>query len=1040
MLLPLLVALLAAAPPVVAPAERATVREYRKTLRTYPFSDPDPVPTFGRIYPYFRFDGYTDRPVDREWTVVELENRWLRVTVMPEIGGKIWSAVEKSTGRSFLYANSVVKFRDVAMRGPWTSGGVEPNYGIIGHTPNCATPVDYLARTNPDGSASVVIGVLDLLTRTPWRLEVNLPADKAYFTTTSLWHNATPLEQPYYTWMNAGIKAAGNLQFVFPGTHYIGHEGEASPWPIEPNSGRDLSFYEKNDVGPYKSYHVLGRLSDFWGAYWHADDFGMGRFSPRDEKLGKKVWIWGLSRQGMIWEKLLTDSDGQYVEVQSGRSFNQAAEDSTLTPFKHRGFPPYATDGWTEYWFPVKGTQGFVAASPLGALNVRPEAGGTQLLFSPLQDVDDTLELLDGDRVVFKAPLVARTLETWSATAPVSVARERLRVRLASGRLEYSGDPKSGELARPLASPRDFDWASVYGLWLKGKELARQRSYAPAAEALAACLRKDPHYLPALVELAALRLRALDPAGALALAREALAIDSYDPQANFQYGLASRALGRLDDARDGFEVAAQSLELRVAAWTQLARLALRAGDLARAGRDALRSLEFDQRNLEAQQLLALARRVSGDAAGARAALERLLASDPLNPFARFEAVLADGGPAAASAFAGGFHGERPQETFLELAAWYRDLGRGAESARLLALAPPSAELLYWRARLADERGEPDAAALLAQADAASPAFEFPFRAESAEVLAWAAARSGSWRPGYYLALVHWAAGNLDEARRRLDACGERPDYAPFYAARAEALRGTDAARSRADLEHAIRLDPGQWRFGRWLAERQLKDVDTPGALATASAYASRFPDNYILGMLHAKALLANGRYREGADRLARLQVIPYEGSIEGRRLYREAHLMLVVEALRKGDRAGARREVAAARLWPENLGAGKPYPADVDERLEDFLAAQAGERRPPAAARPLATPAALPVAGKRGVGPLVDALTMKGAGREADGRRLLADWSAAEPENGVAAWSLRAYGGEASPPPEAGGEEARVLAAWLRNPAPRPTR
>ena len=112
--------------PAVAGASpgAATVRTYKKVIRTYPFSDPNPIPVVDRIYPYFRFDGYTDTPVDKEWTVVELENDHLRVMVFPEIGGKIWSAVEKSTGRSFIYDNRVVKFRDIAMRGPWTSGGI----------------------------------------------------------------------------------------------------------------------------------------------------------------------------------------------------------------------------------------------------------------------------------------------------------------------------------------------------------------------------------------------------------------------------------------------------------------------------------------------------------------------------------------------------------------------------------------------------------------------------------------------------------------------------------------------------------------------------------------------------------------------------------------------------------------------------------------------------------------------------------------------------------------------------------------------------
>jgi hypothetical protein len=1017
--------------PARAHAERATVREYRKVFRTYPFSDPDPIPGSGRIYPYFRFDGFTDRAVDKEWTVVELENAWIKVTVLPEVGGKIWTAIEKSTGKSFLYGNQVVKFRDVAMRGPWTSGGIEANYGTIGHTPNCATPVDYVTREDPDGSASVVIGVLDLLTRTPWRLEVKLASDKAYFTTTSLWHNQTPLEQPYYTWMNAGIKAAGNLQLVYPGTHAIGHGGEASPWPIDPKTGRDLSFYEKNDFGPYKSYHVLGRESDFWGAFWHDDDFGMGRFSPRDEKLGKKIWIWGLSRQGMIWEKLLTDTDGQYVEVQSGRSFNQAAEDSTRTPFKHRGFLPYGTDTWTEYWFPVVGTKGFVAASPSGALNVRSRDGFLDVWLSPLEAVSDTLEVLDGDRVVFTAPVAAKPLETWTVAVPVAVPAERLRVRIGS-RLEWSADPKAGVLSRPLESPSDFDWDSAYGLWLAGKEQLRQRFYGPARVALEACLRKDPHYVPALADLALLRYRSMDYAGAFDLARRALAVDTYDPAANYYYGLAAVKLGRTDDARDGFEIAAQSVELRSAAWTELAKLALRGGDPARAARDAERSLDFNWRNLEAHQVLALVSRARNDKDKASVSLDALLVLDPLSTFGRFERALAAGGEAP-SAFAAGVRNELPQETFLELAAWYHGVGRPKDAAQVLALSPQTAEVLYWRAFLESEGAE--AAALLRKADEATPERVFPFRPESAEVLAWASSKSTSWRPRYYQALVQGGLGNVDEARRLYESCGEAPDYAPFFAARALALEGASPEGALLDLERAVRLDPGQWRFGRLLAERQLRQGAAAAALATARGYAERFPENYILGMLYAKTLLASGRYREGALRLARLQVIPYEGSIEGRRLHREAHLMLAVEALKKGDARTAQREIETARLWPENLGAGKPYPADVDERLEDFLAAQLHGARGGAGQAELLRKVTAFEGRDHGLSALVHALALKQTGHEAEGRKLLTDWASREPRSAAAAWALRAYDGQVSPVPEGSGEDARVLAAWL---APRP--
>ena len=104
--------------------QMASVQESTRTFKTYPFNDPNPIPSKSLIYPYFRFDGFTDKPVDKQWKVIELENQYIKLMVLPEVGGKIWSAWEKSTGLPFIYNNQVVKFRDVAMRGPWTSGDV----------------------------------------------------------------------------------------------------------------------------------------------------------------------------------------------------------------------------------------------------------------------------------------------------------------------------------------------------------------------------------------------------------------------------------------------------------------------------------------------------------------------------------------------------------------------------------------------------------------------------------------------------------------------------------------------------------------------------------------------------------------------------------------------------------------------------------------------------------------------------------------------------------------------------------------------------
>jgi hypothetical protein len=362
------------------------------------------------------------------------------------------------------------------MRGPWTSGGLEANYGIIGHTPNCATAVDYTIKKNDDGSVSCFIGVLDLLTRTHWQIEIRLEKDKAYFTTSSLWHNPTAIEQPYYHWMNTGLKAKGNLEFVYPGTHYIGHEGEYDDWPVNKRNSKKISFYEQNDFGGYKSYHVFGKYTDFFGAYWHDDQFGMVRYAPQDNKPGKKIWIWGLSNQGMIWEKLLTDNDGQYVEVQSGRLFNQNSEGSTFTPFKHHSFAPYATELWTEYWYPVMQIKGFLTANEYGALNVKNENGWLKIYFSPVQSLTGTMTVKEGEKVIYSKTIGLVPLRTFEDSIHATVDETKLTVSL-DRKFEWKSDPTSGVLARPREAPKDFDWNSVYGLYLQGKEFMDQKLF-----------------------------------------------------------------------------------------------------------------------------------------------------------------------------------------------------------------------------------------------------------------------------------------------------------------------------------------------------------------------------------------------------------------------------------------------------------------------------------------------------------------------------------------------------------------------------------
>ncbi len=909
-----------------AAQQNTVVREYKKVFTTYPFSDPDPIPKPDtKIYPYFRFDGFTDKPVQKEWKVVELENDYIRIMILPEIGGKIWSATEKSTGKDFIYYNHVVKFRDIAMRGPWTSGGIEANYGIIGHTPGCATPVDYTVIKRDDGSISCVIGLLDLLTRTSWRLDINLPKDKAYITTSSFWLNSSGMEQPYYTWMNTGIKTAGNLEYVYPGKNYLGHEGEYSDWPINKQNGKDLHFYENNNFGGYKSYHVFGKYTDFFGGYWHNDEFGMARYSTHDDKPGKKLWIWGLSQQGMIWEKLLTDKDGQYTEVQSGRLFNQSGESSMLTPFKHRSFLPGQADVWTEYWFPVKQTKGFVKANQYGAVNVIQEKGWIKIYFSPLQKLEDKIELFENGKSIYSKQIAVQPMVLFSDSIKLTADKNNLRLIIGENKLVWNSSPAEGDLDRPIEIPKDFDNNSVYGLYLQGKNYISYRDYIKAEEKLLACLAKDPNYAPALCCMAELKIRQFKNAEAKIVAGKALAINTYDAAANYYYALASLKLDDITNAKDGFDIAAAGIEYRDASYTELAKIYFRENETEKATDYADKALRYNQYNTEALQLLAVINRHQKKEANATAILNSISAIDPLNHFVRFEKYCMDNSMQSKNEFITQVKSELPQQTFLELGIWYYQLHCNEEALKVFSLAPPNAEIIYWKAFLQNTPVD---------VSTVKTATDFPFRDETAVVLTALIDKNNQWLLKYHLGLIYWNRNETERAKKLFLACGNQPSDPNFYAARA-ALMNDNTAES--DIQQAIKMDPQQWRYTKLLAEHFIAKKEYTQALNIAESFYKNHSDNYIIGMLYAKTLLLNKKYAVADAFLTRLNILPFEGATIGRQLYHEAKLMQAVEQMQHQQYKKALQFIDQARLWPENLGVGKPYQEDIDERLEDWM-------------------------------------------------------------------------------------------------------
>jgi tetratricopeptide (TPR) repeat protein len=921
-----------------AKSQNAVIKEVERSMTTYPFSDPDPVARMGRIYPYFRFDGFTSHPVTWKWKMVELENDYIRLAVIPDMGGKVWEAYEKSENFPFIFSGHSIKFRDVALRGAWTSDGLEFNFGDIGHATTTSTPVDYYTRTNPDGSVSCFIGATEWASRTTWRVEIKLDPDKAYFTTRSWWYNNTPVEQEMYHWINAGFRAPGNLEFIFPGTHYIGHLGEFDTWPLD-SLGRKISFYEHNNFGSMKSFHVLGIPTNFYGGYWHDYDMGFGHYTPYYEKLGKKAWSWGLSGEGLMWEKLLTDTDGPNVELQSGRLFNQASYGSEFTPFKHVGFAPYTADTWTDHWFPVKHTRGLTNASPRGALNLRIEDGWLKIDWMSLEQQSDTLKVLASGSPVISRHLVLKPMENFRDSVKWNDNMGKVEVRLGDDVLT---DDPARPLSRPLKSPANFDWTSEYGLLVRGTDLGRQKNYSKAEEYLMKALEKNPNLVPALTQMAQIRYRQGLYENARQFAGQALAVNTYDPEANYFWGLSSDRLGQESDALDGFSVATLSPSYRRAAWLRIAYLNMKKADWKGAEILIDKCIQNFPPDENSWIVKAVIDRKLGENDNALKIINEQLTFDPLNHQARFEKYLNTNDEADRDEFVNLISQELSHETFIEMAIQYYEWNMDEEALLMLNLAPEHPMVEIWQAWLLNKYGyEEEAIDKLAQAANASPELVFPFRPEMIELFSWANQVMHDWKWLYYEALICWQNNQIGIARSLFSTCDKEPDFAPFYLAKAKLFRD-DPGIVKEAVEDAYWLDPGSWRTGIEMAKLQVNENLLNDALETARKNYKNHKDNCVVALHLANILRLNNRYEETLKTLEHLVMLPAEsdkwsGDIDSHSLFRETNILCALNQMKSGKWKRALTYLADAETWPEHLGWGEPY--FPDNRLTQFLSA-----------------------------------------------------------------------------------------------------
>ncbi|MFC1493360.1 DUF5107 domain-containing protein, partial [candidate division KSB1 bacterium] len=869
-------------------SQDCVIREETWEIKTYSFADPDPIPILvknPRIYPYFSFNEHSIKGSDREWKVVRMENDYVKVYILPEVGGKIYGAVEKSTGNDFLYHNEVLKFRQIAMRGPWTSGGIEFNFGIVGHTPAVATPVDYIIRENEDGSVSCFIGTMDITSRTRWSVEINLPPDKAYFKTRTLWYNHSPLNQSYYSWSNNAVKVSDDLQYYYPGVKSVPHSYTvpAESWPVD-SRGRDVSWYRNNTFGGNKSRFIMGEYENYFGGYWHDIDFGFGHWALYEEMPGKKMWIWALSRAGGIWEDLLTDKNGQYTEPQSGRLFSQT---------DHAFFPPYTGDTWEEILFPFKGIGGLTKAAPAGALNINRTENTLKIGFCPFESINEIISVIQNGTEIYSEMLDIEPMEVWQKEITLRADEGEIEV-LIKDKIYYTTDDLKNDIHRPIEF-HNVDESTNEGLYLAGEFHETRREYDRALEKYRACLDNDPQHIRAMTRIAGLLYRRSEYEKGIEYASNALKIDMYDAGANYMYGIISRKLGNLTDAKETLGWAARSMEFRSSAYCQISEIFFMEKDLKTAEKYARKALDFNRFNLNAYEILAIINRKLDNTMAAETILNSLLEIEPLNHFSRFEKYLMAPSEENLSSFKNLVRTEIPHETFLELGISYMNLGLTEEAVTLLKNSPEHPVTALWMAYLLKNSSPDESNFHLAKALDASPEFVFPFREETIPVLQWAIGKKpGEWKPKYYLGLIYWFMGRPDEALSLFKDCGEH-GFAPLYAS----LAFLDKDNSERYLKLAVESDADDWRYRHNQIRYYGGVEDHDKALETARDANRKFRDETSISVDFAGTLFNNGLFMECLDILNDLKVLPYEGGWEAHNLFMRTQIYIAMDLMNK---------------------------------------------------------------------------------------------------------------------------------------------
>lgn len=610
------------------------------SLPTYQEGLPDANPPFDIYattrfnYPYTLRTNLTGVQAPHTWRAIFLENQYLKCTVLPDIGGHIYTCVDKISGKPMFYANPSIKKAQIGYRGAWAAFGEEFNFPVS-HNWVSMSPVDFAFGAHADGSGSVWVGNIDRVYGMQWQVELVLRPGSTVLEQHTTLYNRGDLRHRYYWWSNTGVQVWNDSRVEYP-MRFVASHGftDVYTWPIGPQGDRDLSVIKNHTLGPV-SYFIHGSREPFMGI-WHPEtQTGVAHYAEYRELPGKKIWSWGVDPAGLAWRTALSDNESAYVEVQGGLFRNQET---------YAFLDPGQAIRFTEYWMPVRGTGGITRANLAGVVLLDVKNGNAAVALNVNERLAAAhVAITQGQSVLFSQTLDLQPEKTWSRSVAVNGGAEKVTFELkdkAGHTLlkqtdgEYDWDPVKDvhtgpqpEIRFPEPAKRSADD------WL---QLGRNQELNGELVTALATYRDGLEHDPTSQSLAiacgrlAASLQQFDDAERLLAAAQKR--DTSNAEIAYYLGIAEEGLQHARAAEASYEIAYRQATLRGPAALRLGELRARQGDLQDAASFLRAAVTADPNTFRPQEELEAVRRAQGELKEAGDLARVGLTSDPTSDF------------------------------------------------------------------------------------------------------------------------------------------------------------------------------------------------------------------------------------------------------------------------------------------------------------------------------------------------------------------------------------------------------------------------